>query len=153
VVLSRLKPRPTKILVATRGRLDGRLPLNGDLRQNISSGECEPGAGDSFFLGEENSMANPIAGMNANLPKLGQIDSRAPNAGGGFTATLKETLDQINQLQAQADQKVAGLATGNAENIPSTMIAVERANVAFQLMVEVRNKIVQAYQEVSQMSF
>jgi flagellar hook-basal body complex protein FliE len=56
-------------------------------------------------------------------------------------------------LQAQADQKVAGLATGNAETIPSTMIAVERANVAFQLMVEVRNKIVQAYQEVSQMSF
>ena len=98
-------------------------------------------------------MANPIAGISANLPKLGQIDSRGPNEAGGFTATLKETLDQINQLQAQADQKVAGLATGNAENIPSTMIAVERANVAFQLMVEVRNKIVQAYQEVSQMSF
>ena len=68
-------------------------------------------------------------------------------------ATLKETLGQINQLQAQADQKVAGLATGTSEDLPSTMIAVERANVAFQLMVEVRNKIVQAYQEVSQMSF
>lgn len=98
-------------------------------------------------------MANPIAGINANLQDPGRIDSRGPNAGDGFTATLKETLDQITQLQAQADQKVSGLATGNAENIPSTMIAVERANVAFQLMVEVRNKIVQAYQEVSQMSF
>jgi flagellar hook-basal body complex protein FliE len=99
-------------------------------------------------------MANPITGINANLPQLGQMDTRGPDAGtGSFTATLKETLDQINQLQAQADQKVAGLATGNSEDLPSTMIAVERANVAFQLMVEVRNKIVQAYQEVSQMSF
>jgi flagellar hook-basal body complex protein FliE len=99
-------------------------------------------------------MANLVTGINANLPQIGQLDTRGPDSGGeSFTATLKETLGQINQLQAQADQKVAGLATGTSEDLPSTMIAVERANVAFQLMVEVRNKIVQAYQEVSQMSF
>jgi flagellar hook-basal body complex protein FliE len=98
-------------------------------------------------------MANPIAGIHQSPIGPGSIDSRAPNSTGGFTATLKETLDQISQLQSQADQKVAGLATAKGEDLASTMIAVEQANVAFDLMVEVRNKIVQAYQEISQMPF
>ena|SRR5579884_2325648 len=98
-------------------------------------------------------MANPIAGVNANPTQFATSGAREPGAAGGFGATLKEAIDQISQLQAQADQKVASLATGGGEDLPSTMIAVERATVAFQLMIEVRNKIVQAYQDVSQMSF
>lgn len=98
-------------------------------------------------------MANLIAGVNGNTIGPGSIDTRPTNPSGSFTATLKDTLAEITRLQAQADQKVAGVASGNGESLPSTMIAVEQANVAFELMVEVRNKIVQAYQQISQMSF
>lgn len=98
-------------------------------------------------------MNSLIPGINQGATTAGSIDSKAPNSQESFTATLKDTLDQITQLQSKADQKVAGLATGNGEDVASTMVAVEQANVAFQLMVEVRNKIVQAYQEISQMPF
>lgn len=99
-------------------------------------------------------MANPIAGIGGNTTLPSPVDTQPANAtGGSFTATLKNTLEEITRLQEQADQKVAGVASGNGEDLPSTMIAVEQANVAFQMMVEVRNKIVQAYQEISQMSF
>jgi flagellar hook-basal body complex protein FliE len=94
-----------------------------------------------------------IAGVGSNPAGPGAIDIQTTPASGNFTATLKQTLEEITRLQAQADQKVAGMATGNGEDLPTTMIAVEQANVAFELMVEVRNKIVQAYQEVSQMAF
>ncbi len=99
-------------------------------------------------------MANLIAGVGGNTIGPGSIATQSTNGtSGSFAATLKNTLEEITHLQAQADQKVAGVASGNGEDLPSTMIAVEQANVAFQMMVEVRNKIVQAYQEISQMSF
>lgn len=98
-------------------------------------------------------MTYPIGGVNPNLTGAGGLGSGPGRSSGNFTDTLKQTLDEITRLQSAANSKVAGLASGNGEDLPSTMIAVEKANVAFELMVEVRNKIVQAYQEISQMSF
>jgi flagellar hook-basal body complex protein FliE len=95
----------------------------------------------------------PITGVNPPLAGTGALGSGPTQSSGNFSDTLKETLDEITRLQSAANRKVAGLVSGNGEDLPSTMIAVEQANVAFELMVEVRNKIVQAYQEISQMSF
>jgi flagellar hook-basal body complex protein FliE len=71
----------------------------------------------------------------------------------GFASTLEDALDQVEDLQANADQKVSALLDGNGQDIHGTMIAVERADLSFQLMLQVRNKIVNAYQEVARMQF
>ena len=59
----------------------------------------------------------------------------------------------MQQVQNEADQKVTDLVTGKGEDIHSAMAAVEKADLSFQLVMQVRNKIVQAYQQVSQIQF
>jgi flagellar hook-basal body complex protein FliE len=62
-------------------------------------------------------------------------------------------MDQVEQLHTDAQGKVAGMLDGTGDDVHSAMIAVEKAGLAFEMMVQVRNKIVQAYQTVSQMQF
>lgn len=68
-----------------------------------------------------------------------------------FGDTLKEAIQGVNQLQKDADKKMQDLATGKAKSIPDVMIATEKADIALKLMVQVRNKIIEAYQEVMRM--
>lgn len=68
-----------------------------------------------------------------------------------FIETLKESLSQVNKLQKEADQSVSDLASGKDQEIHQTMVAVEKADVSFQLMMQVRNKILTAYEEISRM--
>jgi len=69
----------------------------------------------------------------------------------GFMDTLKASLSQVNDLQKEADRAVTDLALGKDQEIHQTMIAVEKADVSFQLMMQVRNKILTAYEEISRM--
>ena len=79
---------------------------------------------------------------------------RAPDASGaGFHEVLHSAIDDIQQLEGQAGQKVAGVLAGNGEDVHSALIAVEKADLSFQLMMQVRNKIISAYQEISRMQF
>jgi len=66
---------------------------------------------------------------------------------------LEDALDRVDGLQAEADQKISALLEGNGQDIHGAMIATERADLSFQLMLQVRNKIVNAYQEVARMQF
>lgn len=68
-----------------------------------------------------------------------------------FADTLSEAVGEVNQLQKTADKKMEDLATGRAKSIPDVMIATEKADIALKLMVQVRNKIIDAYQEVMKM--
>jgi len=60
---------------------------------------------------------------------------------------------QVKDLQSQADTQVAGMLNGDGQDVHSAMIAVEKANLSFELMLQVRNKIVSAYQEISRIPF
>ena len=60
-------------------------------------------------------------------------------------------MEEVNQLQKEADKAIEALATGETKDIAQTMIAIEKANVSFQLMTQVRNRLVEAYQEVLRM--
>jgi flagellar hook-basal body complex protein FliE len=66
---------------------------------------------------------------------------------------LEGAMDKVQEMQSTADQQVANVLQSNGEDLHSAMIAVEKADLSFQLMMQVRNKIVQAYQQISQMSF
>jgi flagellar hook-basal body complex protein FliE len=68
-----------------------------------------------------------------------------------FADTLSEAVNDVNELQKVADKKMEDLATGRAKSIPDVMIATEKADIALKLMVQVRNKIIDAYQEVMKM--
>jgi flagellar hook-basal body complex protein FliE len=70
-----------------------------------------------------------------------------------FLETLHHALDEVDRLQNQAQGQVSSLLEGNGMDVHSAMIAVEKADLSFQLMLQVRNKIVQAYQEISRMQF
>jgi flagellar hook-basal body complex protein FliE len=102
-------------------------------------------------------MSNTIPGLLQG--DLGLSGSGATGRPSGatdnseFMNTLRSAIDQVGQLQSEADGKVAQLLTGNGQDVHTAMIAVEKASLAFQMMVQVRNKIVQAYQQVSGMPF
>ncbi len=77
--------------------------------------------------------------------------SSAGASGETFVATLKDALAKINEAQSQADVSVQSLLTGHSTNLHETMIALQKADVSFQLMLQVRNKIVGAYEEIMRM--
>ena len=68
-----------------------------------------------------------------------------------FGNMLAQSLDEVNQLHLEADKAVENLAAGKQKNIHETMIALEKADVAFQLLMQVRNKIVSAYETIMRM--
>lgn len=71
--------------------------------------------------------------------------------GQSFGEVLKSAVNEVTRLQQEADQAITTLAAGKGENIHQTMIALEKASVSFQLMMQVRNKIVSAYEEIMRM--
>ena len=68
-----------------------------------------------------------------------------------FADTLKEAVNNVNELQKSSDKAMQNLATGKTDNVADVMIAAEKADIALRVMVQVRNKIVDAYQEVMKM--
>lgn len=68
-----------------------------------------------------------------------------------FADTLKDAIGSVNELQKSSDKAMQNLATGRTDNVADVMIAAEKADIALRLMVQVRNKIIDAYQEVMKM--
>ena len=73
------------------------------------------------------------------------------NAGPSFADTLKDAVNSVNQLSLDADTKAQELATGKTDDIAGVMIATEKADIALRAMVQVRNKIIDAYQDIMKM--
>ena len=71
--------------------------------------------------------------------------------GKSFGEALKESIAQVNQLQKSAETQAQELAMGKSKDVAQTLIAIEKANISFQLMMQVRNKLVEAYQEIMRM--
>lgn len=98
-------------------------------------------------------MTNGISGIRILPAEIDTPRSRAASEPGKFMETLQEAMDQVQSAQGEAETKVAQLLDGSGGDVHSAMIAVEKADLSFQLMMQVRNKIVQAYQQVSNMQF
>ena len=80
-----------------------------------------------------------------------QSASKPSDETGSFAATLKSSIAEVNSMQQKADAAITALATGDKASLHETMIAMEQADVSFRLMMQVRNKIVEAYQEILRM--
>jgi flagellar hook-basal body complex protein FliE len=87
----------------------------------------------------------------ANLPAAVGTGSSA--AGPSFGDVMKDAIQGVDQVNNNAAAQVGSLLQGGGGDISSVMIAVEKADVSFQLMMQVRNKIVSAYQDIEKMQF
>jgi flagellar hook-basal body complex protein FliE len=65
-----------------------------------------------------------------------------------FGETLRDAITTVNDAQKQSDLAVQKLMTGENQDLHATLIAVQKADLSFQMMMQVRNKIIQAYQEI-----
>jgi|SRR5271165_2564952 len=70
-----------------------------------------------------------------------------------FSDLLTDAVGQVNQLQSQANSAITGLMSGTGVDVHQAMIATQKASMAFELTLAVRNKAVQAYQQVVGMQF
>lgn len=70
---------------------------------------------------------------------------------GSFGQVLQNSIKEVNQLQHVADRSIEQLIAGRSKNLHETMIAMEKADISFRLMMEVRNKIIEAYHEIMRM--
>jgi len=96
-----------------------------------------------------------IAGLDQAISSMvktdgSQIPSKQPTdvKQSGFLDYLNSALGEVNSLQAAADDSARKLALGDESYLHNTIIAFEKAYLALQLTVEVRNRVVEAYQEI-----
>jgi len=100
-----------------------------------------------------NTITSGMPAFPGTMPTSPTAPSEAEGQEGGFGATLRTAIDRVGELSDASDQAVSELVQGERQDIHSVMIAVQKADIAFQLMLQVRNKILNAYQEVSKMQF
>ena len=86
---------------------------------------------------------------NAGMPQRTQQSGQAE--GPGFKDVLMKNIEQVNELQQDAEKAIEDLTTGRRDDIANVMIAKNKADLAFQMLVEVRNKMTDAYEEIKQM--
>lgn len=99
------------------------------------------------------SGINPLSVNNIPLPAQpgAGLSSSSGSAGGAtFKDTLLRSIEQVNTMQQDADRAVESLMTGGDVTTAEVMTAVQKADLAFRMMMQVRNKLVQAYEEVKQ---
>lgn len=81
------------------------------------------------------------------LPPTGGAN-KATESGGSFKNLLLESIQDVNSMQQQADQAVESMMTGGEVDPAEVLTAVQKADLAFRLMMQMRNKMMQVYQEV-----
>lgn len=98
-------------------------------------------------------MAMEIKGVSADIEQGVGIrgGGESKKEGTTFADLLKSSLEEANVAQVQADTAVKELIAGRSKNIHETMLAVDKADTSLKLMMQVRNKIIDAYREIMRM--
>ena len=101
-------------------------------------------------------MADPLGlignsgGIPPPLRPLGAGPGAAPG-GPSFKEMLSDQIAQVNQLQQESKEAIEDLAAGRRDDLESVMVATQKADTAFRMLLQVRNKVMDAYEEVKQM--
>jgi flagellar hook-basal body complex protein FliE len=90
---------------------------------------------------------------NSYTPDTSALDAGSDGGGLSFGAVLQNAVQTVDQMNSGAGTAVTNLLQGSGGDMTNVMIAVEKADVSFQLMMQVRNKIVSAYQDIEKMQF
>ena len=102
-------------------------------------------------------MSDPLGLINSiSAPqRIAPISPRPSSAdfgasGPGFAQMLQEQIQQVNQLQQDANVAMEDLAAGRRDDLESVITATQKADLAFKMLLQVRNKVMDAYEEVKQ---
>src|SRR5436190_24251154 len=95
-------------------------------------------------------MPIPIDLIPALGPTQGDAGARPAAGGGGFAGALQNLLETVDSTSGEANKAVAGMIQGTGD-VHDAMIALQRAQTTLELTIQVRNKIVQAYQDIMRM--
>ena len=83
------------------------------------------------------------------FPDIGKAKNEVKETGKtSFGDALKDSIKKVGEIEKEADQEVQKLATMESGDIINTMMAIEKADISFQMMMQVRNKIISAYEEI-----
>jgi flagellar hook-basal body complex protein FliE len=99
-------------------------------------------------------MSMPILPTNLSVPSIAApslIPTAAPSSGSGFQSAFADALQKVDGYQQTADASVERFLSGEGEELHHVAITAQQAEVSFQLFMQVRNKVVAAYQQVMQM--
>ena len=96
---------------------------------------------NSIGKGGPIKLPGDISAGGANQPASGQE----------FKSMLMNSINEVNRLQAEADQATVNLATGKTDNVADVFSAVKKAELAFQTLMQIRNTLMSAYDEIKQM--
>lgn len=91
--------------------------------------------------------------LSQNLKGEKIADRNIANEQQSFGQWLNKSIENVNKLQQEGDASAAKLLTGQNTDIHGTMIAMQKATISMNLMLEVRNKIISAYDEIKRMQF
>ena len=98
------------------------------------------------------SMSTPISPIRpVSIPELSPASGATGAAPGGFQSVLEGLVGGVEKSQAQAQQTVNSFLTGGNDELHSVALAAQRSSLEFDLFLQVRNKVVSAYQEVMRM--
>ena len=78
-------------------------------------------------------------------------DSSSGSLGVSFESLLKNSMNKVNDLQLDSDRLVNSLATGDVEDVSAVVLSAQRAEFALRMITEVRNKLVDAYQQLGRL--
>lgn len=91
---------------------------------------------------------NNVSGLStADL--LGKSNTKTQTTGEGFADALKKSLDNVNEMQQDGEKAMSDLATGQVKDLHQAALAIDKAEISMKLMLEVRNKALNAYKEIS----
>jgi flagellar hook-basal body complex protein FliE len=94
-------------------------------------------------------MTDPIAAVAGSIRPVAPIAlPGAPAQGPQFVETLKGLVGEVEQAQRAAEDAAKAYATGKSTDVTATMVSMERASITLALMLQVRNRLLEAYQEI-----
>lgn len=89
-----------------------------------------------------------IGGITQGVSKAAQADVKS-NA--SFEAAIKDALKEVSQIQSEAEKAIEDFSKGEVKDIHTVVIAMEKADMSLQTMLQVRNKLLTAYEEITRM--
>ncbi|WP_345993443.1 flagellar hook-basal body complex protein FliE [Sulfurimonas sp. HSL-1716] len=93
---------------------------------------------------------NNINGLStADLLNKKSSVSQTPNTGEAFADKLKSAMNEVNDLQKDSEKAMSDIATGQVKDLHQAALAIDKAEISMKLMLEVRNKALNAYKEIS----
>lgn len=90
-------------------------------------------------------------GKAASVAPAPSAAAPAKTGGTSFSDVLKKSIDEVSQMQQDASSAVDDLVTGKTENVTGVMTAVEKSDLAFQTLLAIRSKLMDAYDEIKNM--